>query len=222
MGEKKYGKMFGEVCENRCGNRCEKTKLPFRIKTTFMVIMSLAIMMVPANAISAGKYSSIAGKYALIAGKCAHWEESEGEKILEQAETKVAICHVPQGNFSAAHTIEVSRSASQAHLIHGDVLGKCAEPNGFPEEGAGDEGDDIGDGDEDDDGVKVEEDGIKEDENSDEDAGAGDGGSGQDDSGGEFCIQVIQPAINDEAGECREFSTPCDVPDGWTAVQNCS
>lgn len=29
------------------------------------------------------------------------------------------------------------------------------------------------------------------------------------------CIQVIAPARNHITGEVREFSTPCDVPEGW-------
>lgn len=33
------------------------------------------------------------------------------------------------------------------------------------------------------------------------------------------CIQVITPAIKD--GVCREFPTPCDVPDGWQKVEKC-
>lgn len=35
------------------------------------------------------------------------------------------------------------------------------------------------------------------------------------------CIQVITPARNDQTGECREFPTPCDVPQGWTKVASC-
>ncbi len=31
----------------------------------------------------------------------------------------------------------------------------------------------------------------------------------------EICIQVITPAYNLKTGECKEFSTPCDVPEGW-------
>ena len=31
-----------------------------------------------------------------------------------------------------------------------------------------------------------------------------------------LCIQVITPAQNLLTGECRDFSTPCDVPEGWT------
>jgi hypothetical protein len=33
------------------------------------------------------------------------------------------------------------------------------------------------------------------------------------------CIQVITPATNN--GVCKEFSTPCDVPDGWQKVASC-
>jgi len=35
------------------------------------------------------------------------------------------------------------------------------------------------------------------------------------------CIQVIQPAINAN-GECKEFSTPCDVPADWKKVNSCA
>ncbi len=35
------------------------------------------------------------------------------------------------------------------------------------------------------------------------------------------CIQVIQPAVDPETNECREFSTPCDVPEGWEPVSSC-
>ncbi len=33
------------------------------------------------------------------------------------------------------------------------------------------------------------------------------------------CIQVITPAMKD--GVCKEFPTPCDVPDGWAKVDKC-
>lgn len=33
-----------------------------------------------------------------------------------------------------------------------------------------------------------------------------------------YCIQVITPARNNATGEIREFSTPCDVPQGWTPL----
>ena len=39
--------------------------------------------------------------------------------------------------------------------------------------------------------------------------------------GPEVCIQVIQAAINPQTGECKNFSTPCDVPDGWQEVKQC-
>lgn len=38
---------------------------------------------------------------------------------------------------------------------------------------------------------------------------------------GRFCIQVITPAKNPQTGECREFPTPCDVPEGWDKVGSC-
>jgi hypothetical protein len=36
------------------------------------------------------------------------------------------------------------------------------------------------------------------------------------------CIQVIAPARNPLTSECRVFSTPCDIPDGWAPVSSCS
>ncbi len=35
------------------------------------------------------------------------------------------------------------------------------------------------------------------------------------------CAQVITPAINPETGECKEFPTPCDVPENWEIVRSC-
>ncbi len=43
---------------------------------------------------------------------------------------KVKVCHLPPGNPSAAHTIEVSQSAVPAHLAHGDTVGQCVCPPG--------------------------------------------------------------------------------------------
>jgi len=37
----------------------------------------------------------------------------------------------------------------------------------------------------------------------------------------DMCIQVIQDAKNEETWECKSFSTPCDVPDGWESVDSC-
>lgn len=39
--------------------------------------------------------------------------------------------------------------------------------------------------------------------------------------GGKNCIQVIQPAKNPATGECKDFSTPCDVPKGWVKAESC-
>jgi len=36
-----------------------------------------------------------------------------------------------------------------------------------------------------------------------------------------ICIQVITPAKNPVTGECKEFLTPCDVPQGWQKVKSC-
>ncbi len=38
--------------------------------------------------------------------------------------------------------------------------------------------------------------------------------------GGRVCAQVITPAISPE-GICKEFPTPCDVPQGWKNVEKC-
>lgn len=35
------------------------------------------------------------------------------------------------------------------------------------------------------------------------------------------CITIITPAKNPATGECREFPTPCDVPEGWEKVDQC-
>jgi len=39
--------------------------------------------------------------------------------------TSLTLCHVPPGNPTNAHTIEVSPAAVPAHLAHGDLLGEC-------------------------------------------------------------------------------------------------
>lgn len=40
-------------------------------------------------------------------------------------------------------------------------------------------------------------------------------------SNNEFCIQVITPAKNPQTGQCKEYPTPCDVPQGWEKVDSC-
>jgi hypothetical protein len=35
----------------------------------------------------------------------------------------------------------------------------------------------------------------------------------------EVCAQVLTQAKNDQTGEIRSFSTPCDLPAGWTKIQ---
>ena len=40
-------------------------------------------------------------------------------------EKKVDVCHIPPGNPSNAHTINIDQSAVDAHLAHGDYLGEC-------------------------------------------------------------------------------------------------
>lgn len=38
----------------------------------------------------------------------------------------------------------------------------------------------------------------------------------------QFCIQVITPAKNPLTGECRNFPTPCDVPQDWETIAECT
>lgn len=45
-------------------------------------------------------------------------------------------------------------------------------------------------------------------------------GDDRDGEEGVVCIQVITPARNPDTGDIREFSTPCDVPEGWETIQN--
>lgn len=51
------------------------------------------------------------------------------EKIKEKAQIKdigkIVICHYPPGNISNYKTLTISKSALQAHLDHGDVVGAC-------------------------------------------------------------------------------------------------
>jgi hypothetical protein len=39
--------------------------------------------------------------------------------------------------------------------------------------------------------------------------------------GGEICIQVVTPARDPATGYCKNFPTPCDVPQGWSRVDSC-
>ena len=36
-----------------------------------------------------------------------------------------------------------------------------------------------------------------------------------------FCAQVVTLAKNPETEECRQYPTPCDVPEGWTTETSC-
>lgn len=36
-----------------------------------------------------------------------------------------------------------------------------------------------------------------------------------------ICAQVITPAVSIDGGDCKEFPTPCDVPNGWKIVDKC-
>lgn len=36
-----------------------------------------------------------------------------------------------------------------------------------------------------------------------------------------ICVSVITPAKDPKSGVCKEFPTPCEVPDGWVKVNSC-
>jgi len=47
---------------------------------------------------------------------------------------KAVICHIPPGNPDNMHTIEVGEPAVDAHMAHGDMMGRCAgESDDFAE-----------------------------------------------------------------------------------------
>lgn len=56
----------------------------------------------------------------------------------DQSNDKIIICHIPPGNPENAHPIEISVSALQAHLAHGDSIGDCSG-----NDDRGDEGDEV-------------------------------------------------------------------------------
>jgi hypothetical protein len=47
----------------------------------------------------------------------------------------IAVCHIPGGDMSKAHTIWVGAPAVQAHLNHGDFLGECSDGGTQPPSG---------------------------------------------------------------------------------------
>ena len=51
-----------------------------------------------------------------------------------------------------------------------------------------------------------------------EEESSGNNENGQEDG---VCIQVISYAENPGTGECQQFSTPCEIPDGWEEEDNC-
>ncbi len=57
-------------------------------------------------------------------GNASDGNETEGNQTGEDT---VEICHVPPGESEARHTINVSESAVEAHMEHGDERGACPE-----------------------------------------------------------------------------------------------
>ncbi len=64
---------------------------------------------------------------------------------------RVVVCHKEFGQGAAEFTLEIDRSALEAHLAHGDTLGPC-EDDGDDGDDGDDNGDDNGDDDGDDNG----------------------------------------------------------------------
>jgi len=56
--------------------------------------------------------------------------------------TNVVLCHIPPGNASAMHTIQVGAPAVQAHLAHGDTLGACDDDDDDSDDDSNDDSDD--------------------------------------------------------------------------------
>lgn len=47
------------------------------------------------------------------------------EYLARDAEKKIIVCHYPPENPSNKHSLEISESALETHLAHGDTLGAC-------------------------------------------------------------------------------------------------
>lgn len=54
--------------------------------------------------------------------------------LKKEEEKKVTICHIPDGNVNKKQTINISKSALEAHLAHGDTVGAC--PSSLPSQPA--------------------------------------------------------------------------------------
>ena len=64
-------------------------------------------------------------------------EDEDGDGV-EGSGKKVTICHIPSGDFTKAKTLVIGKSALEAHLRHGDIIGECpGQPNdpGDPSQG---------------------------------------------------------------------------------------
>src|SRR5437879_13100444 len=59
-------------------------------------------------------------------------DEGEGGASAQAAAPKVTICHIPPGNPSNAHTINIAASAVPDTVAkHGDLLGTTTQPSPF-------------------------------------------------------------------------------------------
>jgi hypothetical protein len=56
-----------------------------------------------------------------------HLRGEEHEQRALAKSKKVDICHIPPGNPSNFHTINISEKAVQSHLDHGDLEGRCSD-----------------------------------------------------------------------------------------------
>jgi hypothetical protein len=73
-------------------------------------------------------------KYLLMLGKVLGvvlflFAFTTNDKSNSATDGKVVICHIPPGNPGNAHEIVVSTNAVQAHLNHGDHIGRCSCDN---------------------------------------------------------------------------------------------
>jgi len=71
---------------------------------------------------------SMTGAYGpFLASVPSVWATSDEAKDKDGDEHKVTLCHFPPGNPESPETLSVAESSLDAHLAHGDYVGKCPE-----------------------------------------------------------------------------------------------
>lgn len=78
------------------------------------------------NSIEDIKFLKIEGKKLILTHVSLtwNWSDCQYNEACEDSEPDY-ICHVPNGNEDNKHTIRASQDSLQAHLNHGDSVGKC-------------------------------------------------------------------------------------------------